>query len=382
MQARRVVSGSKWADASFVIERIETLSRKPRAAGSREDALAHAQVRSSMEGSGGFSIMEDHFEFQRYRPERWSLTVDGEDLRCLPAICSISTPRSGLAGELCRSDGEDVHGKIVLAKVSTTHESMEAEYLAERGAIGALVFKSQGPLLSGRVRYPSSSIPCLMIPSELGERLWEASTDKVSRARMTVSAKLVRGRGTNIFATPRNAKTTAVYVAHRDSRHFSPGALDDASGTSLLLFLAEAIKKPSFALLSTDAEEYGLVGARHFASERLLDNRPAVVNLDSVGTGHLHLVDSSRVGRLSEGLNSRISSIADSLGLTLPRLATPLGSDCDAFLERGYQASWLRSYPTPTATTVEDTVEHVSKRAISQVCLLLRRLVGANLSGA
>lgn len=221
-----------------------------------------------------------------------------------------------------------------------------------------------------------------MIPGELGERLWEDSTGKALQALMTLRAELVRGRGTNIFATPRNAKTTAVYVAHRDSRHFSPGALDDASGTSLLLFLAEVIKNPSFALLSTDAEEYGLVGARHFVAEKVLETRPSVVNLDSVGSGRLHLVDNSRAGRLSEGLNSRISSLAESLGLRLPRLSTPRGSDCDAFLERGYRASWLRSYPTPTATTVEDTVEHVRKSAISQVCLLTRRLAGADLSGA
>jgi aminopeptidase YwaD len=193
---------------------------------------------------------------------------------------------------------------------------------------------------------------------------------------------MVRGRGTNIFATPRTTKTAALYVAHRDSRPFSPGAIDNGSGTALLLFLAEAMKNPSFSLLSTDAEEYGLVGARHFARTEPLEAGTSIVNLDSVGSGHLHLVDNTRAGRLSATLNSRISSLAKSVGITLSHLSIPRGSDCDAFLECGFQASWLRSYPTPTATTVDDSVKHISRAAISQSCLLLRRLAGANLSGA
>jgi len=367
-------------DSGFVIEWIAKLSRKSRAAGSRESSRALKLVHSALEGSGGFSITEDRFEFQRYQPGRWRLMIQGDDLRCLPAVCSISTPRSGLGGVVCRSDVEDVHGKIALVRISSLHESLAAEDLAERGAVAALIFQSSGPLLSGRVRYPSSSIPCLMIPGELGERLWKASPTRALQAHMTVSAKMVRGGGTNIFATPNSARPRVLYVAHRDSRLFSPGSIDNGSGTALLLFLAKAIRNPSFSILSTDAEEYGLVGSRHFAGTQTLDTGTSVVNLDSVGAGHLHLVENSRAGRLSPTLNSRISSLAKSVGVPLPRLSIPRGSDCDAFVERGFQASWLRSYPTPTATTVDDSVKHLSGRAIRQSCLLLRRLAGADLS--
>lgn len=372
----------KDTDSAFVIDWIARLSSRPRPAGSRECARAARLVRSSIESSGSFTIIEDRFEFQKYNPSRWGLTIDGKELRCLPAICSTSTPRSGLVGELCRSESADVHGKIALVQISSTHESIVVEEMAERGAIAALVFQRGRFLLSGRVRYPSSSIPCLMIQGEVGEGLWNDSTRRRLQATVTLRANAEKGNGTNVLATPKGARSRALYVAHRDSRPFSQGAIDNGSGTSLILLLAKVMENQSFSLLSTDAEEYGLVGARHFAAKYALGTGVCVVNLDSLGVGDLHLIENSRSGPLSPELNSRISSIAKSAGVKLRRLSTPRGSDSDAFIERGSRAAWLRSSPTPTATTVDDSVEHISRPAIQECCLLLRRLAAEDLSGA
>jgi hypothetical protein len=107
----------------------------------------------------------------------------------------------------------------------------------------------------------------------------------------------------------------------------------------------------------------------------LPDSTVDVVNLDSIGSGSLHIVERSRAGPLSRELNSRMESLADKVGVQLSRLSIPKGSDSDVFMEAGIRSCWIRSYPTPTATTIEDTASHINPWILNQCCVLLRSLV-------
>lgn len=96
-----------------------------------------------------------------------------------------------------------------------------------------------------------------------------------------------------------NAARDRLYyvVGHYDSRNGetmdavgdAPGANDDASGTSVVLELARVIaKKPlrsTVVFLCTDAEEAGLIGAKHHAEEAAARNAMilGVLNNDIVG---------------------------------------------------------------------------------------------------
>ncbi|MDA4128805.1 MAG: M28 family peptidase [Thaumarchaeota archaeon] len=328
-----------------------------------------------MESSERFDLESQSFQFQQYVLEDSSLIVDGLETECIPALCSASTHRGGLAGLVCRDIDEDARGKIVLLPISRIHESIAVEELAGRGAAGVLIYPNSGGMLVGRVRYPSSSIPSLMVRRPLGRKLWKDSSKKEVHVALTIRARTKKGFGRNLYATPRNGRATSLFVAHRDSRPYSPGAIDNASGTAFLLFLASTINQPRFSLLSTDAEEYGLLGAHHFVSTgSRMNSGTSVFNLDSIGSGQLHLVGRSRAGSLSAKLNARISSVAKGLSLTLPKLSTPRGSDCDVFLQEGFESCWLRSYPTPTATTTDDTVAHIRQGVIAKCCRLLERV--------
>lgn|GEM_PF-4157601 len=377
----KALKRSKRADSEAVLELIGRISRTARPAGSRADASLCRWMKSYLESSGRFAIEERSFEFNRYLPGRWSLTVEGKTAESIPALCSVGTPRSGLGGAICRADEDVVRGKVALLNISATHESLAVEDLARRGALAVLAFQEHGPLLAGRVRYPLSSIPCMMITGELGFYLGRRLAKWELQARVQLSAKTTQGRGTNIWAEPRSGRASALFVAHHDSRQFSPGAIDNGSGTALLLLLAKMSGNPSYSILSTDAEEYGLLGSREFVRFRSdLDPRTSVMNLDSIGAGSLRLVNRTRRGHLSKALNSRISTLANREGVTLEGLNIPRGSDCDTFMEQGYRSCWLRSYPTPTATTVDDTLAHVQKAAIGAACSLLGRIVGSGLS--
>jgi hypothetical protein len=78
-------------------------------------------------------------------------------------------------------------------------------------------------------------------------------------------------------------------MAHYDSVVASPGAPDDAAGVAAALEIVRAIKARGLpardvAILFTDAEEVGLVGARlFFAGHQLAPRIGAVINMESRG---------------------------------------------------------------------------------------------------
>lgn len=360
-----------------LIRWISRLSKSPRPAGSAEGVRACSYFRGVLESTGRFDVEEGQFEFQRYSPWEWSFKVDGSEVDCAFALCSASTPRGGVQGELRRFDQEDLEGKIALLPIRNIHESVAVEDLAQRGALAVVAFQEWGPTVVGRVAYPKSTIPCLTVSAGVGASLWSKESAKRQEAQVVVRARTVSARGSNLFATPKRAGVQTLFTAHRDSRPLSPGAIDNASGSALLLFLAHMTSAPRFSLLSTDAEEYGLRGARAFVGAGGVVKGTDIVNLDSIGSGPLHLIERSRGGLLSPLLNSKMDEAAAKAGVSLSRTTTSRGSDSDVFKEAGHRACWVRSYPTPTATTLEDTVSHVRKAVLGQCSRLLRSFVGA-----
>ncbi len=354
---------------------IRDLSLAPRPAGTSGDSRALRYMRGILESTGRFTVEEGPFRFQRYAPQGWSLRVDGEEAECTFALCSASTPRGGVQGRLCRSGQEGLEGKVVILRLGGVHESIAVEEAAKRGALAAIAYQERGPMLVGRVAYPLSSIPCVTVSGKTGRSLWLKASGRGPRIEMKVRARTVDAQGTNLYAVPRKETVRTVFTAHRDSRPLSPGAVDNASGSSLLLFMAGVSVSPGFGLLSTDAEEYGLRGARAFVEAERVDREIDVVNLDSIGSGPLHLVERSRGGPLSRTLNAKLDQAAAHIGVRLPRMTTPRGSDSDVFREAGHRASWIRSFPTPTATTLEDKAVHVRGRLLDQCARILRRFV-------
>ncbi len=90
------------------------------------------------------------------------------------------------------------------------------------------------------------------------------------------------------------ASPLVMLMAHYDSVWASPGAPDDAAGVASILEIARAIPNASqardLAILLTDGEEIGLVGARGFfapppAGDPLVGRIGALINLESRGGG-------------------------------------------------------------------------------------------------
>jgi hypothetical protein len=107
----------------------------------------------------------------------------------------------------------------------------------------------------------------------------------------------------------------------------SPGALDNASGLATVLALAESEKdRDDVAFLITDAEELGLVGARHIA--RKLNPVFGVINIDGVDdNGPVYVLEKFGIParHIAPHLVAAILQSADKLDLPAQRRNVPFG---------------------------------------------------------
>lgn len=140
-------------------------------------------------------------------------------------------------------------------------------YLAERmGQLGMAVGEQAGPL-----------------PEKSAEKLRERGN---LRAAPTTAVNLI-----GLLPGRNRAEPAVLLMAHYDSVPASPGAPDDAAGVAAALEIVRAVKargqpERDLAVLLTDAEEVGLVGAELFFNRHPLARRTgAVINMESRGGG-------------------------------------------------------------------------------------------------
>jgi len=102
-----------------------------------------------------------------------------------------------------------------------------------------------------------------------------------------------RVKGMNVVGIDRGIRDeTVVLIAHYDiPYHVREGAMDDASGVGVLLELARVFsrqkQKKTFIFIASDGEEWGMLGARHFAEGHHAPGKiRAVVSLDYVPLEH------------------------------------------------------------------------------------------------
>jgi Zn-dependent M28 family amino/carboxypeptidase len=119
----------------------------------------------------------------------------------------------------------------------------------------------------------------------------------------------------------------------------TPGARDNGSGIAGLLAAAEGALQGDTGLLVTGAEEFGLVGARIFASQARDGPRGAVIiNLDTIDQeGELALVFHDGRG---EALAGRLAPELAAAGLParLRRLPAGILTDSVPFARAGFPA--------------------------------------------
>ncbi|WBF45727.1 M28 family metallopeptidase [Serratia rubidaea] len=129
------------------------------------------------------------------------------------------------------------------------------------------------------------------------------------------------GQGVNLIVrhTVAGATDSVIFMAHYDSVGTAPGASDNGMAVaSLLQLMRETISrddvKNNIIFLFTDAEELGLVGAKHFVAQLTPDARQAigaVINFEARGNQGVPLLfeTSAQNYRLINALNQGVRNI-------------------------------------------------------------------------
>jgi Zn-dependent M28 family amino/carboxypeptidase len=235
-----------------------------------------------------------------YRPGRdfatLGFTGSGRvEARVVPVDLLVPSPSPNASTSGCEASDFATfpRGAIALLQRGNCTFRAKVANAVQAGASAAIVFNEGNPgrreLVSATLGPPQVSVPALSASFALGQALRgpgvtvELATDVISETRTT----------RNVIAESRTGRPDRLVVAgaHLDSVARGPGINDNASGSAVLIEVAEqlAALRPRNRLRFVwwAAEEIGLVGSRHYV-ERLSPaarrQHALYLNFDMVGS--------------------------------------------------------------------------------------------------
>ncbi len=160
-------------------------------------------------------------------------------------------------------------------------------------------------LLAEGVPHPMGTPANARVRDRVVAHLAAMDYDVEIQRRFACNAGAVCGMVENIIGRQPGARreNAVLLMAHYDSVGAGPGASDDGSGTAAVLEVARALRGQRFrnpvALLITDGEEAGLLGAEAFiADAQLAGEAAAAINVEMRGTyGPSSMFETSRGNR-------------------------------------------------------------------------------------
>jgi ribosomal protein S18 acetylase RimI-like enzyme len=324
----------------------------------------------------------------------------GTTLPCLPTQYSVA---GDVAGTLVflgnngqpRQDEASLRGAIglLLPEGGIEARIRLLERLQEEGLAGLVVISPyMNEILTKGIRFPEiTGYPIVAVSWRVGNQLASAAGE---RFRLAVRHEAgASEHSQNVVAEiPGTGPNWLVVSAHNDTAAFAPGALDNASGTALLVELARELAgtTPAAAirLVSTGCEEYGRrdgvgAGAQAFCEAHAdeLDRCVGWIEIDDVG---------NQLGDLT------VYAAGRKPFLDLVRQATPpphtrfpgkAGCGCDhgAAEQRGLPYVWFTDsagLPRPCYHTPADTVEFFAPDKVATYVLYVADVVRAVADGA
>jgi|GEM_PF-6219560 len=341
--------------------------------------------------SWGLEIRVQPFTVEMTVPERWSLDIDlgkgFEQVDSLPGLGSPSVREMvsdlvpvGYAKRTDYESLEGVAGHAHLARLWENHETEKIQEAAGRGG-SALVWYNDyfDELYSGACDYSHAPIPGVSIRKSVAERILEKGGARIrlsirSRRRTIRCRNLIAGRG------PMKGEHV-ILTAHHDSRPFTPGASDDASGVAVMLafiknrFDADSVFPVRY--LFADCEEEGCQGAEVYAEQvyraNLMKEIRGLVNLDAVGWPNLCLIVRDRGAIMDEELTGLAAEALAERGYKAEQVRSRTGkSNHTPFAARGVPSLWYSDYPNYIRHSVIDNAFNIDYPTMELVARSLR----------
>ena len=286
----------------------------------------------------------------------------------------------------------------------------------EHGAVAAIIVRADDSLPPPPADATAMGLPGVVVTKSLGKKLFPSIDGDAERARaargwptlhLTTSVEPEEGPAWNVVALlpadPASATRDEVIVvgAHYDHLGFGgsasrapgvraihPGADDNASGTALLLEVAQRLvtlgQKPPRAILFTafGAEEIGTIGSRYFIDHPPvpLKSMALMINADMVGRLRNNRLVVDGVGT-AEGLEPMIREVGADLGFDFAFGSEGFGaSDHTSFTSARVPVAFFFTGVHDDYHMPSDTADRIEYQGLSRISLLAARLAWAGAS--
>ncbi len=318
------------------------------------------------------------------KPVQWGCMLHVDDsvkpLSILPGIATLNAHYSNIqVTPYIYAKKEDfvehppLPGTLVLVELGALHEA-DACRLAHPAAAVGWFRKGQQTLYSGNcMRQEEPLVPGFALFSEDVHNLL------LPHASVTLNIEVMDQVTTlrNIVVDVGHVTHHPCFITHYDSRPFSPGANDNASGVACLLGLLSlwSADKPA-RFIFFDGEEVGARGSQAYVetlqSEQRLREIRCVINPDSVGLDKLHLYTADRFGPLSEELLVHARHVFSAHGWMVPERAARSGvSDYMHFRTAGVPCLFLSDFPNDVRHTTGDTMATLDIPVLTRLTTIL-----------
>lgn len=183
-----------------------------------------------------------------------------------------------------------LEGRIALAKRGVITFQSKADNVFAAGAVGLVVYNNVSGIFQGVLAAQAES-PVISLSKEDGEAIEALIAESEVNASIALTLEDLPSQ--NVIAEKKGPGDAVVVLGgHYDSVPGISGANDNASGTAVLLAIAEGLVEVdlpfTLRFVPFGSEELGLLGSQHYVqslSDDELDQIKVMLNLDAVGSG-------------------------------------------------------------------------------------------------
>ncbi|MCK8602513.1 M28 family metallopeptidase [Desulfoferrobacter suflitae] len=344
--------------------------------------------------AAGLATELQSFPYLSYAPQTAALSVAGRETLCQPIALSSSTqePLTAplvFAGQCSEQELAELESGGIKVKdsilVTTNMRSFVAYPPAQDwGARGLVcVTDLEGNTIRcgcARLDREAGKIPAVAIGGDDGRWIQtQLHSGKAIEATLESRGLIQEALGYNVVGRKTGTSKRKILVtAHYDSFWNGVHAMDNASGTAVVIALSQALAllpEVSLEFVAFGGEELGLWGSSSYLEKaaKRLDEILAMVNLDTFGSNRSKL----EIG-VTADLVGLCEDVAEAVGVSIDCWNIPprAASDQNPFVQQGVSAVWLvncgndKRYHTPL-----DTPDQMDSEKLGIVAALTEELI-------
>ncbi len=390
-----------------------------RFAGTESEKRAIEHMVNKLKEYGYENAHADPFKYYGWTRGPASLTVTEPYQKEFPVISLAISPGGEVEAEIIdlgtgspeefeAIDPSEVKGKIVLASSATSpagkrvHRRTKYGYAVEYGAVG-FIFMNHNPGQlppTGSVRPAyrlGGEIPGVGISLEHGSHMRRLAKGRSLKAKLTNQSRLNPDtESANVVCELEGSSKKDEWIViggHFDGHDIAQGAMDNLSGTVVIMDLARALKKyegkfkRSIRFICFACEEIGVTGSTSYVAKHVDEMKDVAImlNLELGGLANKNGTQHAAFTLFQPpSLKDKFEEFADEIGYPMTvSTGTSAASDHWPFLMQGIPTVTMGSEPSPARLivgrgwghTTADMMDKVDPRNMQEGLMVIARLV-------